>query len=185
MTDTRNDKAMAEEVLARAALTSDVFWAGLAKAKREKQLTAPKASRGDSQFIVLCSPSNVSMLARAVIALTADLEKANADAVVLRKALIGYAYSQYTDGDGWGRMCNLCGEECRLPDREKLVHSVACPLSPTAGTDLLAELARLRHAVSLVRPLMERYEGQGEGGTAEFNIAMQALHEAARVWGKK
>lgn len=42
------------------------------------------------------------------------------------------------------------------------------------------KVATLEYAISLVTPLMRRYEGQGEGGTAEFNIAMQALRECKR-----
>lgn len=44
-----------------------------------------------------------------------------------------YAYSQGQDSDGWFRVCNLCGEESRVPtDIEPLgefPHSVACVLS--------------------------------------------------------
>ena len=44
---------------------------------------------------------------------------------------------------------------------------------------LLDRLRVLERAVTLTLPLMQRYEGQGDGGMADFNIAMEALRRAA------
>ena len=78
-----------------------------------------------------------------------DRERAAVAEAVLVEKLRGFAYQQGTDSDGWFRMCNLCGEESRIPTHieplGQFPHSVACVLSHTASAvALLKELDGLR-----------------------------------------
>jgi hypothetical protein len=65
--------------------------------------------------------------------LIAERDALRAELDACREALADRAYTQGQDSDGWFRECNICGEECRLPDRDKLVHSITCVLSRAAA----------------------------------------------------
>ena len=137
------------------------------------------------------SDVHIKWLLNTACALQSDLstarageQAAKAEAAVLYNALNNVAINRHfkisADGPDIpnGLSCELCGVECE--EGETLIHSDKCIFrSAPLATALLARVERCERAVTLTLPLMQRYEGQGEGGMAEFNIAMQALHHAS------
>ena len=50
----------------------------------------------------------------------------------------------------------------------------------TVSTLDVAKALAVCEAAEAILPLLRRYEGQGEGGTAEFNVAIHALRECRK-----